>query len=179
MRKQIIISGLGGQGIILAGNILCYSSMKEDKYVTLVPSYGAEMRGGTANCQIIISDEYIGSPIVKDIDILLSFNKPSYDRFSSKVSKNGIIFANSSLYKPNSIADVGIVEIPGNELAAECGSILTLNMVMLGALVAKTKIIAKETLLNAIPEILTKRKEKFWEINKKALETGFDFVGEK
>src|SRR3989339_2052550 len=101
MKKEIIISGYGGQGVMLAGTLICYAGMKENKFVTFFPSYGAEMRGGTANCQVIVSDEPIGAPIVYFPDILISFNKSSYDKFSPRIGEEGLVFVNSSLYKPS------------------------------------------------------------------------------
>lgn len=176
MREEIIISGFGGQGVMLAGTLLCHAGMREGKFVTFFPSYGAEMRGGTANCQVIISDNPIGSPMVSKPDILISFNKPSYDKFSSRVKKGGAILANTSLYTPAGRAGVEILEVPANNLAEKCGSALALNMVMLGAFVSKKSILEIESILSSIPEILTEKKKKLWEVNSKAARAGFSHL---
>lgn len=176
MKQEIIISGFGGQGVMLAGTLLCHAGMREGKFVTFFPSYGAEIRGGTANCQVIISDNPVGSPVVNNPDILISFNKLSYNKFSSRVKKGGSILANTSLYKPEEQDDIEILGVPANNLAEKCGSILALNMVMLGALVSKKRILKLKSILNSIPEILTEKKKKLWEINRKAAEAGFSYL---
>ena len=173
MKTEIIISGFGGQGIMLAGTVLCNAGMKQGKFVTFFPSYGAEMRGGTANCQVIISDELIGNPIVYKPDILLAFNKPSFDKFLPYVKDSGCIFVNSSLYKPEKINNIEIIEVPANNIAEECGSALVLNMVMLGAMAGNKNILDINNILEVIPEVLTESKKKFWDLNKQAVELGF------
>ncbi len=175
MDKKIIISGFGGQGVMLSGNILCYGGMKEGKFVSFFPSYGAEMRGGTANCQIIISDEPIGSPVVDGPDILMAFNKPSYLKFSSKVRPHGTTILNSDLYTNENLLDNDI-EIPGNTLAAEAGSSLTLNTVMLGAMISASSAVDIKSIEKAIPEALGEKKRKFWDMNIKAMYLGFNHI---
>lgn len=178
MKQEIIISGFGGQGVMLAGTLLCYAGIKEGRFVTSFPSYGAEMRGGTANCQVIISDCHIGTPIVYNPDTLISFNKLSFDRFYSKVKNGGIIFVNSSLHTPPKKDDTPIFEIPANNLAEECGSVLTLNIVMLGAFISKTALLKLESIIDSIPEVLTEKKKHLWQLNKKAAEAGFNYAQE-
>ena len=175
MRKEIIISGSGGQGIMFAGTILCYAGIEEGKFVTFFPSYGAEMRGGTANCQVIISDEPIGSPVVESPDILVCFNKQSFDKFLSKTKKKGSVFTNFSLDK-NKTKNLNIIEVPGNDLAEKCGSALVLNLVMMGALAADTEIVMVDSLVNIIPEMLTAKKKKFWDMNKNAVRCGAEYM---
>ncbi len=160
---------------MLAGTLLCHAGMREDKFVTFFPSYGAEMRGGTANCQVIISDNPIGSPVVNNPEILLSFNKPSYDKFSLKVKKEGIILVNADLFKPQKKTAVEILEIPANKLAEKCGSILALNVVMLGALISKKRIIELKSIIASIPEIFHGKKKHLRELNKNAVEAGFRY----
>ncbi|MGM0441394.1 MAG: 2-oxoacid:acceptor oxidoreductase family protein [Elusimicrobiota bacterium] len=177
MNKKIIISGFGGQGVLFTGTLLCQAGMEEGKHVTFFPSYGAEMRGGTANCQVIISDSPIGSPAVASPHILLSFNKPSFLKFSDKVKENGIIAVNSSLFKPENLpAKVNTIKIPANELAEECGSHLVMNAIMLGALMENTRILKFSSLIKAVPALLTGKKKKFIKINKKALQKGKTYV---
>lgn len=179
MKKEIIISGFGGQGVMLAGTLLCHAAMKEGKFVTSLASYGAEIRGGIANCQVIISDEPIGAPVVYNPDILISLNMPSYEKFSSRVKNGGLILANTSLYKPGKIRGVRIIELPANEIAEKCGSALSVNMVTLGALAARAKVLKLESLVDSIPEVLTDKKKPFWEPNKKALRAGFAQQGKE
>jgi len=176
MKKRIIISGFGGQGVLFAGNVLGHAAMKQGWYVTLFPSYGAEMRGGTANCQITISEDPIGAPVVYEPDILIAFNKPSYEKFALKIKKDGIVLSNASLYSPKKHDNITIAQIPANNIAEKCGSTLSLNMVMLGALAAKTQIISIESVIDSIPEVLGDRKKAFWEVNKKAAQAGYSYI---
>ena len=176
MREQIIISGYGGQGVMLAGTLLCYAGMKEKKNVTFFPSYGAEMRGGTANCQVIISDDPIGSPVFTSPETLLSFNRDSFKKFSPRMKPEGVILANTSLYAPEKIAGIKIYEITANDLAENTGSVLAANMIMLGAYIRIRNILKLESLVESVPGLLGKPKEKYWSINQKALEKGYQAV---
>ncbi|MFH1414661.1 MAG: 2-oxoacid:acceptor oxidoreductase family protein [Elusimicrobiota bacterium] len=175
MNTRIIISGFGGQGIMFAGTILCHAGMREGRNVTFFPSYGAEIRGGTANCQVIISDEPIGSPIIDRADILISFNRPSYELFSPRINTDGTIFANTSLFEPEQLPGIKLICIPSNNIAEDCGSILSLNMVMLGALIGDHQTVDLESVTACIPDFFTGKKERFREINIKALKAGFDY----
>lgn len=176
MKKEIIISGFGGQGVMLAGTLLCHAGMRENKFVTFFPSYGAEIRGGTANCQVIISENPVGSPVVYNPDILISFNELSYKKFSVKVKKGGSIFVNTSLYTPELKNGLETIQIPASELAEKCGSSLVLNIIMVGALIAKNKIVELTSLIDSIPDVLTEKKKKLWELNKKAARVGFNYI---
>jgi 2-oxoglutarate ferredoxin oxidoreductase subunit gamma len=175
MRYGIIISGFGGQGIMLGGTLLCHAAMREGRFVTSFPSYGAEIRGGIANCQIIISDEPIGAPVVYRPDVLIALNKPSFERFSGSVKKGGIILANASLYKPGAVKGVKMFRVPANEIAEKCASALCVNMVMLGALIAKTRLLKLQGITDSISEVLTDRKKSLWAPNKKALKAGYSY----
>jgi 2-oxoglutarate ferredoxin oxidoreductase subunit gamma len=174
MRKELIISGYGGQGIMFFGNLLAYAGMIENKNVTFYPSYGAEIRGGTANCQVIISDDAIGAPIVSHLDILVALNQPSYKKFSSRVVKKGIIFANTSLFKPEKKEDVEIVSIDANKIAENCGSILTANMVMLGVLISRTGMLNKNSIIKGIDYMLSDKKKSMLDVNVKAFNAGYN-----
>ncbi len=174
MKKKIIISGYGGQGVMVAGTLLCQAGIHENRNVTFFPSYGAEMRGGTANCHVIISDTPIGSPIIDKPDVLIAFNEPSFLKFSSRVIENGIILANTSLFNPKSTNNK-IIEIPANNLAEDCGNILALNMVMAGALIKQDPFLEINSILNTIPTVLTQKKEKLWDLNKKAATAGYNY----
>jgi 2-oxoglutarate ferredoxin oxidoreductase subunit gamma len=172
MRKEIIISGYGGQGIMFLGNLLAQAGMIENKNVTFYPSYGAEIRGGTANCQVIISDDLIGAPIVSNLNILVALNEPSYKKFSPRVVKSGMIFANTSLFKPEEKQNIELVKIDANKVAEQCGSILSANMVMLGVLVSQTGILNKNSIIKSIDYMLSAKKKSMLDINVKAFNEG-------
>lgn len=171
MYEEIIIAGSGGQGIMFFGNILCGAAVLQDKYTTFFPSYGAEIRGGTANCFVIISDDEIGSPVISSPSILIVMNEPSYKRFVPKVKKNGIVFVNSSLTKS---VPAGKICVPATEVASQVGDIRTANMVMLGKLVSATKIFSVDTVTYSIKNVL-KNKKKLININLTAFERGMNY----
>ena len=171
MKKGIIISGFGGQGIMLAGTLLCHAGMLEGKYVTFFPSYGAEMRGGTANCQVCLADEQVGSPVIYNPDILLCLNKPSFVKFSPRVTESGLIIANSSLFQPDRSLRTDIISINATEAAEKCGTALAANMVMLGALAGLTGICGIDSLKNSLGEVLASKKNLI-SLNAAALEEG-------
>ena len=173
MKEEIIISGFGGQGALFAGTLLCQAAIMEGKFVTFFPSYGAEIRGGTANCQVIMSDAPIGTPAVNNPDILISLNESSYKKFASRVKEKGIIFANTSLYTPQKRDGIEILGIPANNLAEECGTRRFANMVMLGALISKKRILKLDTLIASIPKVLTEKRKDLWEANKRAVFAGY------
>lgn len=175
MKEQIIISGFGGQGVMFSGTLLCHAAIKEGKYVTFFPSYGAEIRGGTANCQVIISEKTIGAPVIKEPDVLISLNEQSYRKFSPKVKKGGVILANTSLYKVKKTNNAEILEIPATEIAEKCGSSLCANMVMLGALIARKRLLKLDSIIDSITEILTGKSKALIEANKKAIKAGFAY----
>ena len=147
MLERIIISGFGGQGVMLIGRLLAYAGMIEGKKVAWMPSYGPEMRGGTANCTVLISEEEIGSPIVSHPKILIAMNKPSLDKFESNVSEDGLIILNDSLInrevKRN---DVNVIKIPADAIADKLGNSRAANMVILGAYVKKSGVVKLETI---------------------------------
>lgn len=164
---------------MLAGNLLCYAGINENLHVSMFPSYGAEMRGGTANSQLIISTDPIGSPVVYSPDILISLNHPSFKKFSSTVKNSGTIFANTSLFEPEEIKEVDIIKVPANNLAEKCGSVKSANVIMLGALLAHDEFIKLSSLEHSIQTVLGERKRDFWDINKKALNTGYNYIKQR
>ncbi|MDA3793419.1 MAG: 2-oxoacid:acceptor oxidoreductase family protein [Elusimicrobia bacterium] len=176
LKETVLISGFGGQGVMLAGRLICRAGMDEDKFVTFFPSYGAEMRGGTANCQVIISDEPIGSPVVDTPDFLICFNKPSFIKFSENTADDSSIIINSDLYQPENSGNYDLYKVPANNIAEECGNLLAMNSAMAGAFASLSNMITLDTLKGALPVILTKRKEKYWSLNIKAAEKGFDYI---
>ncbi|NIR48213.1 2-ketoisovalerate ferredoxin oxidoreductase [candidate division KSB1 bacterium] len=172
---RIKIAGFGGQGILLLGQLLAESAMLTDYHTTWLPSYGPEMRGGTANCHVIISDKRIGSPLVAESDMLIAMNLPSLDKFEDDVRSNGVIFVNRSLIdREVKRQDVEAVYVPATELADELGETKVANMVMVGAYLGYTGLLSMDSVLSAAQTVI-KRKE-FMELNEKALRRGMEFV---
>jgi 2-oxoisovalerate ferredoxin oxidoreductase beta subunit len=172
---RIRIAGFGGQGILLFGQLLAQSAMLSDYHSTWLPSYGPEMRGGTANCHVIISDKRIGSPLVSESDVLVAMNLPSLDRFEENVRKDGVIFVNQTLITRRvERQDVEVVYVPATELADELGETKVANMVMLGAFLGYIGLLSLESVLSAVKNVV-KRKE-LMAVNEKALNKGFEFI---
>jgi len=179
MLERMIISGFGGQGIMLMGRLLAYAGMLEGKNVAWMPSYGPEMRGGTANCTVLISAEEIGSPIVSHPKTLITMNQPSLDKFEPNVNENGLIILNDSLIEREvSRNDVNVIRIPADDIADKLGNSRAANMVILGAYVKKSGVVKLETIFKALEKALTGPKQKLLDINKKALKQGAELVKE-
>jgi len=179
MQTEIIFAGFGGQGILFAGQLLAYAAMDAGKEVTWIPSYGPEMRGGTANCTVIIADEEIGSPNVQHPKAALVFNLPSFDRYEPLVVSGGVLIANASLINRDfQRADLQAVMLPANEIAEEIGEKRLINMVMLGAMVAKLPILSMETLEKALDDHMPSRHKHLLSLNYKALRQGAAFASE-
>jgi 2-oxoglutarate ferredoxin oxidoreductase subunit gamma len=178
MINRTIFAGFGGQGVLLMGYVLSYGAMHRGLNVTYFPSYGAEMRGGTANCTVTLSDKKIASPVASNPDILVSMNYPSLEKFESAVVRKGIIFLNASLIKESpSRSDVEVIRVPTLDLAREVGSDRAINMVMIGAVCAKSGLLSLEDSLKGL-EAALKGKEKFFDLNRKGIERGFAFIAE-
>jgi 2-oxoglutarate ferredoxin oxidoreductase subunit gamma len=176
MITRTTFAGFGGQGVLLMGYILSHGAMLKGLNVTYFPSYGAEMRGGTANCTVTLSDKKIASPVASNPDILVAMNYPSLEKFESSVAGKGLIFLNISLIKESpSRSDVKLVRVPTLDLAREAGSDRAINMVMIGALCAKTALLNLEETIHGMQAAL-KGKEKFFGLNEKGIGRGFDFV---
>lgn len=175
--ERIIIAGFGGQGILMLGKLLAYAGMTEGKQVSWLPAYGPEMRGGTANCNVIVSDELIGAPVVTEATCVIAMNLPSLDRFESSVQPGGWLLVNSSLI-PRAPArhDVQILTIPVNELAQQQGSPRVANVVMLGAYLALSQAVKKTSVIAAIQDVLGPGKQHLLGINLNALEAGMAFA---
>ncbi len=173
--NEIIIAGFGGQGVLLAGNILAQSAMEEGLNTTWFPSYGAEMRGGTANSTVIISDDEIGSPIAFNPSGLIALNALSLDKFLPKMSEKAVIIANSSIINKDDYKNKNIIFIPISEIAdKEIGNIRAANMVAVGALVKALNVPSLENVLNAVKTAFAK-KEGLSELNIKAVKAGYDY----
>ncbi|TYP56680.1 2-oxoacid:acceptor oxidoreductase family protein [Thermosediminibacter litoriperuensis] len=173
MKMEVIMAGFGGQGIMLMGEILAHSAMLEGREVSWIPSYGPEMRGGTANCMVVISDKRIPSPIISSPDILVAMNKPSMDKFTPTVKSGGIVILNRALIdeKP-ARQDIEIIEVDASGIADELGNMKVANMVALGVLVGRTGIVKPETVLKSIDYFLPEHRKNMIEINEKALMRG-------
>jgi 2-oxoglutarate ferredoxin oxidoreductase subunit gamma len=175
MLIKTIFAGFGGQGVLSMGLSLAQAAMLEGKHVTYLPSYGAEVRGGTANCTVALSDEEIASPVASAPEYVVVMNQPSLVRFQHQIESGGLLFINSSLVEPNiSRGDIDIVEVPANAIAEELGNARSANMVMLGAFTKKGNLVSLDTLIAGLEETL-KNKKKLMAINKKALTAGYDF----
>ena len=168
--QEMLFAGFGGQGILSMAKFLAYAGMDSGKNVSWLPSYGPEMRGGTCNCSVIITENQVGSPIVNTPDTLIVMNKPSLDKFESSVKIGGLIIIDEDMVNREVIReDVEMVKVPAQKIAQEIGTKTIANMVLLGALVQKTGIVSLEELLKALKE---HGKEKYYEMNKLALERG-------
>ncbi len=175
--ERIIIAGFGGQGVMMIGKLLAHSGMMENRNVSWLPSYGPEMRGGTANCHVIISDDIIGAPIVTEASCVIAMNLPSLDKFESRVRAGGHLLINSSLIcRPCSRKDLQALMIPVNDIANQQGSLKVANVVMLGAYIALSDVVKKETILQTIEDILGKSKRHLLDINVNALNKGMTFA---
>jgi 2-oxoglutarate ferredoxin oxidoreductase subunit gamma len=170
-------AGSGGQGVLTMGYILSVSAMKDGKNVTYLPSYGAEVRGGTANCTVSISDEEIASPVASNPDYVVVMNKPSMLKYQSLIKSGGIMILNSSLIDSDPDRDdIDIVKVPAHDIAIELGSERVLNIILLGAFVAKTGIITRDSLMNGLAEVLKGKNVGAMELNRKALARGADSI---
>jgi 2-oxoglutarate ferredoxin oxidoreductase subunit gamma len=177
MLLKITFSGFGGQGVLMMGYILAVAGMKEDKHVTYLPAYGAEMRGGTANCTVVVSNEEIASPIASTPEFVVAMNYPSMVKYQNMVKSGGMMFLNSDLVAELPARnDIKIVKIPANTLAHEMGNDRALNMVMLGAVASVTGITSQAALFKALETAFEGKKKALLEINRKALEKGAEFI---
>jgi 2-oxoglutarate ferredoxin oxidoreductase subunit gamma len=174
---SIIISGFGGQGTLFAGQVLAYASMDNGFHVTWIPSYGPEMRGGTANCTVIVSENPIGSPLVRIPDVVLALNLPSVNKYEYLVPDDGVLVANSSLYNREiERKNIQSLLIPANEIAEELGMARLVNMIMMGAMLAMKPILALDAVKEALEEHIPERHKKTLPINYEAMDRGFEFA---
>ena len=176
--EEVIIAGFGGQGIILAGRLLAQTAMNAGKEVTFMPSYGAEVRGGTANSMIVIADELIASPLVSSPDSLIAMNKASLNKFAPCIKAGGLLVMNSSLIdcKPDVDQSIDILAVPADDIAVELGSQKSANMVVLGAYLQRRGLLSTDDTAKSLPDILAKRYHKTLHINAEALNRGAEFA---
>ena len=176
MNKEILIAGFGGQGILFSGKFLAYEGLIDGKEVSWLPSYGPEMRGGTANCSIIISDSAVGSPIVSNPDILIAMNLPSLDKYESETKAGGQIFVDSSLIERKvERSDVETYYIPATRMASDEGLTGLANMIMIGHMIAKSGIIPEENIEKAMQKVVPATKQNMFDLNMKAVKLGFEY----
>lgn len=178
--QQVVIAGFGGQGIILAGKLLAQAAMKAGKEVTYMPSYGAEVRGGTANCMVVIADRPISSPVIDSPDTVIAMNKASLDKFAPKLKKGGLLIINSSLadQTPKLDDSIDVINLPADKIAKELGSTKVANMVALGAYLQKSRLFGVKVAGDCLADVLAERYHVTIPLNKKALQQGAEFVKE-
>jgi 2-oxoglutarate ferredoxin oxidoreductase subunit gamma len=177
VETKIIIGGYGGQGILFFGSILAYTGMLEKKQVTWFPSYGAEIRGGTANCTVIVSDESIGSPVVRNPDVLIAMSDASLNKFQPHLRDNGMLVVDSSLIKtPVPRSTIEVVAVPATEISSKNGNTKSANMVLLGAFITRSKILRKASVFKALEHTLSKGNNKNIDMNKKAIIEGIHYI---
>ena len=173
---EIIIAGFGGQGLLFAGKVLAYGGLIENREVSWLPSYGPEMRGGTANCNVILSDTPVGSPIVQHPDILIVMNTPSLDKYESTVAPGGKIFVDSALItRKVSREDVEVFYIPATQMASDMNASGLANMILLGAVLRETACISDETLVKSLHQVIPARKADLGELNMNCIRAGKEY----
>jgi len=176
MQTEVIMSGFGGQGLMMIGKLLAYAGLEEGKCVTWLPSYGPEMRGGTANCTVVIGDKPIGSPLITSPRAAVVMNRPSLDKFAPMLRKDGVLVINSSMIPVNSDRqDLRAFRIKADDLALEMGNRRSANLIMLGSYIGLDEIVSHETLLEAIKKTFAK-KEQFIEVNCQTFMKGYEMA---
>ncbi len=177
MTFEAIFAGFGGQGVMLMGQLVAYAGMYEGKNVTWYPAYGPEMRGGTANCSVVVSEEMVGSPVISEPEVLVAMNRQSLEKFEGMVKSGGILFYNSSLIdsKPKR-NDIKVVAIPANDIAIELGNARVANVVVVGAVLKATNVVKPDTVISVLQKTLSGKKKDLLAINQAALEKGMSLV---
>ena len=179
MESSIIVSGFGGQGTLFAGQVLAYAALDAGKQVTWIPSYGPEMRGGTARCTVIISDEEIGSPLTRNPSAVIALNLPSLDMYEPLIESGGLLIVNSSLI-PRKVEREGVrdIYIPASEMAEEIGNVRLANMLMIGALLEAEEILPLDIVKKSLKEHIPERHKNTLPNNFKAMDEGAKFIKE-
>lgn len=177
MHEEVVFAGFGGQGVLLIGQLVTYAGMIEGANVSWMPSYGPEMRGGTANCQVVVSSKEVSSPLVTEPTSLIALNKPSLDKFAPWVKRGGLIIYNYSLIQsPPGRTDVRVLAVPANEVANELGDLRIANMVALGAYLATSRVVSCDTVLDAMKRVLPERRHNLIPLNRQALARGIEIA---
>lgn len=178
MTTNILIAGFGGQGILFAGKFVAYAGLLAEKELSWLPSYGPEMRGGTANCSVILSDDPIGSPIVSEPDILVAMNLPSFDKYESKTVSGGQIYVDSSLVdKRSSRKDIDVYYVPATKLASDNNLPGLANMIMMGSMIKNSKVFPEEYIEKAMGKVVSAKKQDLLALNLKAIRIGMEYEG--
>ena len=178
MTSKVLFAGFGGQGILFTGKFLAYEGLLEDRQVSWLPSYGPEMRGGTASCSVILSDTPIGSPIVNTPNILVAMNLPSYDKYESTVEQGGKVFVDSSLVARGAERnDVDTYFIPATRLASDNGMPTLANMIILGKVIKETGVMPLENVERTLKKVISAKRADMLELNLKAIKIGYDYEG--
>ena len=176
MTTQILIAGFGGQGVLFAGKFIAYKGLIENKEVSWLPSYGPEMRGGTANCSVIISDEPVGSPIVSEPDVLIAMNLPSLDKYEKEAKSGALIFVDSTLIERKvEREDVKAFYIPATKMAMDAGIPTLANMIMVGKVLKETEGLSLDNLEAAMKKVVSAKRIELLDMNMKAIETGYNY----
>lgn len=178
MEYQIVIAGFGGQGLLFSGKVLAYAALMEQRELSWLPSYGPEMRGGTANCNVIISDTPVGSPIVQNPNVLMVMNTPSLDKYEKTVVPGGKIFVDSSLVSRKvERTDVEVRYIPATKMAGDMGIPTLANMILLGAIVKSTGCVGEEAVVAGLKKIVSAKHANLLDANLQAIQAGKDYLG--
>lgn len=176
MTTNILLAGFGGQGILFAGKFLAYNGLIEEKQISWLPSYGPEMRGGTANCSVIISDEPVGSPIVTNPDVLVVMNLPSLDKYEKAVVPGGKIFVDSTLIdRKVAREDVDVFYIPATQMAKQMGAPTLANMIISGKLIKETGVVSYDKVEAALKKVVSAKHADLLSINLEAVTKGYEF----
>ena len=175
---QILIAGFGGQGVLFAGKVMAYKGLEEKKQISWLPSYGPEMRGGTANCSVIISDTPVGSPIVSEPDILIAMNLPSFDKYENAVKAGGYAFVDSTLIERKAVrTDISVHYIPATKMARDLEVPTLANMIMTGKVIRETGVIKMEGLRDALAKTVSAKHQDLLEANLRAIDAGYNYKG--
>lgn len=179
MKHEVIIAGFGGQGVMIAGEVLAYAGMLEGRKVSWLPSYGPEMRGGTANCSVVVSDQEIASPLVTEPTAVVVMNRPSLDKFEGWLVPGGVLVVNTSLVNREPVRnDVHVVKVPCNEIAYRLGSDRVANMIALGALIARTAVVKMDSVAEALRKVFPPHRHNLIPLNLQALQKGVELAKE-
>jgi len=177
MNHELLVAGFGGQGVLSMGMTLAYAAMMEGKEISWMPSYGPEMRGGTANCIVIVSDKKISSPIISTFDTVIVLNQPSLDKFESAVKAGGLLMYDStSIIKVPTRTDIHIAAIPASEEAVKLKNTKTLNMIVLGAFIERSNVVAMTAVMQALKQVLPERHHHLLPLNEHALRRGMELA---
>ena len=180
MQHEVVISGFGGQGALFAGQLLAYAAMEEGRHVTWIPSYGPEMRGGTAHCTVIVSDEEIGSPLVRNPTTAIVLNNPSMEKYQKLVKEDGYLLINRSLINiPNARTNLHAIDISASDEAVAIGNARMMNVIMLGALIGCTQVVSLGAVEQALESHLPERHRDLLDLNKTALRRGIELAAQQ